>query len=108
MSAMNPPIWTDPERMSGEPCFHGTRVPVRTLFDVLAHGKPIDDFLDQFPTVERDQAVAVLRLAGDHFARRDAVAAASTVLRGTRTVRLDHFARRDAVAAAGPPPAAVA
>ena len=57
------PIKVDPEIMSGTPCFAGTRVPVSTLFDVLAHGRPLDEFLRGFPTVDREQAVAVLRLA---------------------------------------------
>ncbi|MDQ3440313.1 MAG: DUF433 domain-containing protein [Planctomycetota bacterium] len=60
------PIKIDPEIMSGTPCFDGTRVPVRTLFDVLEHGKALDDFLRGFPTVTREQAIAVLKLAKDH------------------------------------------
>jgi uncharacterized protein (DUF433 family) len=57
------PIKVDPEIMSGTPCFAGTRVPVRTLFDVLAHGDPLSEFLRGFPSVEPEQAVAVLRMA---------------------------------------------
>ena len=57
------PIKIDPEIMSGTPCFAGTRVPVRTLFDVLAHGKTLDDFLRGFPSVTREQALAVLEIA---------------------------------------------
>jgi uncharacterized protein (DUF433 family) len=57
------PIKIDPEIMSGTPCFAGTRAPVRTLFDVLEHGKPLDEFLVGFPTVMREQALAVLELA---------------------------------------------
>jgi uncharacterized protein (DUF433 family) len=62
MESMNP-IKVDPEIMSGTPCFAGTRVPVKNLFDSLAHGRPLDEFLSDFPTVTREQAVAVLRLA---------------------------------------------
>ncbi len=51
--------------MSGTPCFAGTRVPVRTLFDYLEHGKPLDDFLRGFPMVTHEQAIAVLKLAKD-------------------------------------------
>ena len=49
----------DPEIMSGEPCFAGTRVPVRSLLDYLEGGDSLDEFLEDFPTVARDQAVAV-------------------------------------------------
>lgn len=60
---MDSPIQIDPEIMSGTPCFAGTRVPVRTLFDVLADGGTVDEFLHGFPTVERSQVQAVLELA---------------------------------------------
>jgi uncharacterized protein (DUF433 family) len=50
----------DPEIMSGTPCFAGTRVPVRNLLDYLEAGDPLDEFLEQFPTVSRAQAVAFL------------------------------------------------
>lgn len=56
-------IWINPGRMSGEPCFFGTRVPVRTMFEYLEAGDTLDDFLDGFPGVTREQAVAVLELA---------------------------------------------
>lgn len=56
-------IWTDPERMSGAPCFYGTRVPVKNLFDYLEGGQSIETFLDDFEGVSREQANAVLRLA---------------------------------------------
>ena len=46
--------------LGGIPCFHGTRVPVKNLFDYLAKGYPLDEFLRQFPSVDRDHAVAVL------------------------------------------------
>ena len=52
-----------PEIMSGAPVFTGTRVPVHTLMDHLASGIPLDEFLDDFPTVRRTQAVAFLELA---------------------------------------------
>jgi uncharacterized protein (DUF433 family) len=60
---MNSPIQTDPEILGGRPCFSGPRVPVRNLFDLLAHGQSLDCFLEQFPSVERAQAFAVLELA---------------------------------------------
>lgn len=56
-------ISVDPETMGGTPVFTGTRVPVRTLFIHLEKGIPLDEFLDDFPTVSREQAVAVLELA---------------------------------------------
>jgi uncharacterized protein (DUF433 family) len=60
-AAMNP-IRIDPEIMHGTPCFAGTRVPVKNLFDLIAHGRSLDYFLEQFPTVTREQALAVLDL----------------------------------------------
>ena len=57
------PVKVDPEIMSGTPCFDGTRVPVKTLFDYLERGYPLEEFLHQFPTVTREQSVAVLELA---------------------------------------------
>jgi uncharacterized protein (DUF433 family) len=57
------PIKADPEIMGGTPCFAGTRVPVKTLFDLLEKGRSLDYFVEHFPTVEREQAVAVLELA---------------------------------------------
>jgi uncharacterized protein (DUF433 family) len=56
-------IWVNPERMSGAPCFAGTRVPVKNLFDYLEHGEPLDTFLDDFEGVTREQAEAVIALA---------------------------------------------
>jgi uncharacterized protein (DUF433 family) len=53
-------IERDPEKMSGTPVFTGTRVPITHLFDYLEGGESLEEFLDQFPTVSREQAVAVL------------------------------------------------
>jgi uncharacterized protein (DUF433 family) len=50
----------DPEKLGGTPVFHGTRVPIQNLFDCLEGGESLDEFLDQFPTVTREQALAVL------------------------------------------------
>ena len=58
-------IHSDPEILSGTPVFVGTRVPVRILFEYLAAGDSLDKFLDAFPSVHREQAVAVLELARD-------------------------------------------
>ena len=56
-------VVVDPEIMSGTPCFAGTRVPARTLIDHLEAGDSLDDFLEDFPTVTRKQAVAFLEEA---------------------------------------------
>jgi uncharacterized protein (DUF433 family) len=56
-------ITFDPKIQSGAPVFAGTRVPVRNLFDYLEEGGSLDVFLKQFPSVTRDQAVAVLEKA---------------------------------------------
>ena len=52
----------NPEIMSGEPVFAGTRVEVKTLVDYLKAGHPLDDFLDDFPTVSREQAEGYLQM----------------------------------------------
>ncbi|NKB70676.1 MAG: DUF433 domain-containing protein [Candidatus Latescibacteria bacterium] len=56
-------ISLDPEVMSGAPCFAGTRVPVQTLFDYLEGTSSLGDFLEDFPSVSRETAVAVLETA---------------------------------------------
>jgi len=56
-------IWINSERVSGAPCFFGTRVPVQNLFDYLESGDTIDDFLDGFPPITREHVLAVLELA---------------------------------------------
>ena len=53
----NSVVKIDPEIMGGTPCFAGTRVPARTLIDYLEGGDPLDDFLEDFPTVRREQAM---------------------------------------------------
>ena len=59
----NSVVEMDPEIMSGTPCFAGTRVPARTLIDYLEGGHTLDDFLEDFPTVSRKQAIAFLEEA---------------------------------------------
>lgn len=56
-------IHTDPEILAGEPVFVGTRVPLKNLFDYLEAGDSLEIFLDEFPDVTREQAVAALELA---------------------------------------------
>jgi uncharacterized protein (DUF433 family) len=59
----SPLITASPDRLGGTPVFAGTRVPVRTLIDYLEGGHPLDRFLEEFPAVSREHAVAVLELA---------------------------------------------
>ena len=58
-------VKVDPEIMSGTPCFAGTRVPARALIDYLEGGDTLDEFLEDFPTVSREQAVALLEEASE-------------------------------------------
>lgn len=60
-----PIVCRDPEIMGGAPVFHGTRVPVQTLLDYLEAGDSIDEFLEGFPTVSREQVIAFLEQAKD-------------------------------------------
>jgi uncharacterized protein (DUF433 family) len=60
-------IHSDPEIHSGDPVFVGTRVPVRTLVDYIEGGDSIDVFLDNFPSVTREQAVAFLEEGEETF-----------------------------------------
>ena len=53
----------DPEIMSGTPVFAGTRVPVKNLFDYIEGGEDLTEFLDDFPSVSKEMAVAVLEMA---------------------------------------------
>jgi uncharacterized protein (DUF433 family) len=55
-------VTVDPDIMSGTPVFAGTRVPVKNLFDYLEGGDTLDEFLDDFPSVTRDQAIAALEV----------------------------------------------
>lgn len=71
-------VWVDPERMSGAPCFRGSRVPVQQLFDWLADGVPLDEFLGDFQ-VDRRAAEVVLQAAGAEFAERLVPSTASRV-----------------------------
>lgn len=56
-------IHSDPEIMSGWPVFVGTRVPIQNLFDYLASGEQVEEFLDDFPSVSREQMLAALKEA---------------------------------------------
>jgi uncharacterized protein (DUF433 family) len=58
-------VHADPEILGGTPVFIGTRVPVQSLFDYLEGGETLDEFLRQFPSVKREQAIAALEIARD-------------------------------------------
>lgn len=58
-------LHSDPDILGGTPVFVGTRVPVQSLFDYLEGGETLDEFLHQFPSVRREQAIAALDLARD-------------------------------------------
>jgi uncharacterized protein (DUF433 family) len=63
------PIHSDPEVMGGVPVFVGTRVPARTLYDYLADGNNLDQFLDNFPSVSREQALRLLEHSAESLPR---------------------------------------
>lgn len=65
-------VHSDPELMGGTPVFVGTRVPLQHLFDYLEAGDSLDEFLESFPTVTREQAIAALEIA------REAVSAVAS------------------------------
>jgi uncharacterized protein (DUF433 family) len=56
-------VHSDPDILGGTPVFVGTRVPVKTLLDYLEAGDSLDEFLDHFPSVSREQAISALELA---------------------------------------------
>lgn len=65
MKTSTPVVHSDPEILGGTPVFVGTRVPIQSLFDYLEMGETLDEFLWQFPSVKRKQAIAALALARD-------------------------------------------
>ncbi|HEY9751599.1 MAG TPA: DUF433 domain-containing protein [Coleofasciculaceae cyanobacterium] len=56
-------VHSDPDILGGTPVFIGTRVPVKTMLDYLEAGDSLDEFLDHFPSVDRETAIAALELA---------------------------------------------
>lgn len=56
-------ITVDAEVLSGKPVFKGTRVPIETLFDYLEYGQSMSQFLEEFPTVKKNQVIQVLEMA---------------------------------------------
>jgi len=69
MSSVQSSIRVDPGILSGTPVFEGTRVPIQTLMDYLKVGDRVDDFLEDFPTVSREQIAAVLDVVGEAVTR---------------------------------------
>jgi uncharacterized protein (DUF433 family) len=65
----------DPEKMSGTPVFSGTRVPIQNLFDCIESGETLGEFLDQFPTVTKEQALALIEESKEKLLRSYASAA---------------------------------
>lgn len=63
MSSNSSVIHSDPDILGGTPVFIGTRVPIKILLDYLEAGNSLDEFLDHFPSVNREQAIAALELA---------------------------------------------
>lgn len=60
-------VFCSPEILSGTPVFAGTRVPVKALWDYLANDESLEVFLEDFPTVTREQALHVVRAGGEHL-----------------------------------------
>jgi uncharacterized protein (DUF433 family) len=60
-------VWVSPDRMSGIPCFKGTRVPIQALIDHIEGNSTLDDFLEGFPSVTRTQAIQFIELAKDNL-----------------------------------------
>lgn len=70
MPTLESVIQSDPEILGGTPVFAGTRVPVKNLLDYLAAGDSLETFLDHFPSVSREQAVAALEVAKELLTTR--------------------------------------
>lgn len=85
MTANSSVVHSDPQILGGTPVFVGTRVPAQSLFDYLEAGETLDEFLRQFPSVNRNQAVAALELA------RDARGTSSTS--SSRWIRISNISR---------------
>jgi uncharacterized protein (DUF433 family) len=67
---MRPVVQSDPAIMGGTPVFHGTRVPLRNLVEYLESGRTLDEFLDAFPSVSREQAAAARDATGRSLSDR--------------------------------------
>jgi uncharacterized protein (DUF433 family) len=72
-------ITIDEDILAGQPVFKGTRVPVESLFDHLEAGVSLDEFLDDFPTVSKEQAIALLDVANKFLTSKNAAQLYATV-----------------------------
>jgi uncharacterized protein (DUF433 family) len=70
MPSKNDIVVKNPEILGGTPVFRGTRVPVQTLFDYLEGGETLEEFLEGFPTVSREMAIAALEQARELLSAR--------------------------------------
>lgn len=70
MSKTASAVVSDPEIMHGTPCFRGTRVPFKNLIDYLEGGYSLDEFVEQFPSVSREDAIQALEEAKDSLLAR--------------------------------------
>ena len=68
MAKLDQIVRRDPDILGGAPIFLGTRVPIRSLFEYLEGGDTLDEFLSQFPSVKREQAIALLDFAHETVA----------------------------------------
>jgi len=59
-------VWVDPDRLSGQPCFKGTRVPIQALIDHFENNGNLGEFLQGFPSVTREQAIQFIELAKEN------------------------------------------
>ena len=66
-SRLDEAIWVHSQRVSGTPCFRGTRVPVQSLIDFLESGETIDAFIKLYPPISHEQVVAVLDVANSQL-----------------------------------------
>lgn len=76
---VNEIITMDNDILGGQPVFTGTRVPVESLFDHLEAGVPLDEFLDDFPTVSKEQAIALLEIANKFLTSKNVAQLYETV-----------------------------
>ena len=60
-------VWVDPDRLSGQPCFKGTRVPIQALIDHFEDNGTLGEFLEGFPSVTREQAIQFIELAKENL-----------------------------------------
>ncbi|MDX2030007.1 MAG: DUF433 domain-containing protein [Blastocatellia bacterium] len=95
------PVTCDPNVMGGEPVFQGTRIPARLLFDHLAEGATLDQFLDQFPALNRDHARLLLAHAANSLPRarsRPAMERWGNLKEMDRAFDIEYWRRQDASA----------